>query len=171
MTLNSVPMAICPIAGLWSARAPKASTTGTVVAQRPTASRIAQTTQNNALSSGQSPCAPNYPGWIRVVIKIVTDQHQPQGDDIVAGGQSLTETVTLTTPNALNVSGVKTNVTVTNAAGQFDDTLFVCSALCPQSTGTATASQTIHDVFNGGTYNLSPNTFVYSCTGNTVNGQ
>ena len=141
---------------------------GWIPNQVPTASRIVNTTKDNALSSGQTPYSAGYAGWIRVVTKIVTDQN---GTDIVMGNQSLKETVTVQTPNALNIGGVVTGNATTNAQGLFTDTLFVCSGVCPQSTGTATAQQTITDTYQGVAYTLTPNTLTYSCTGNKINGQ
>ncbi len=136
--------------------------------QRPLASRIVSTATNSQLSSGQDPCSSGEAGWLRVVTKIVTDQ---TGVDIVAGGQNLSETVTITTPNQLNITSVASASAVTNAAGQFQDTFFVCSALCPSSSGETDAGQSITDVFNQQTFILNPNTIVYKCTGITINGQ
>lgn len=139
-----------------------------ITVQKPTASRITATTQNNALSSGQSPCDPGYAGWIRVVTKIVTDQN---GGDIVRGGQNLTEQVSIGSPNDLNITGQQTGAHSTNSNGLFSDTLFVCSSLCPQSGGQTVATQTISDAYLGYTYTLQSNTFTYTCNGIQINGQ
>ncbi len=137
--------------------------------QIPTASRIVQTTTNSALSSGQSPCAAGRAGWIRVVQKILTDQN---GNDIVIGNQNLTEQVTIGSPNDLNITGVSTGTATTNSAGQFQDTFFVCSAVCPQSTGTTAATQNITDAPPvSGSFSLSANSITYKCSGITVNEQ
>jgi hypothetical protein len=87
-------------------------------------------------------------------------------------GQNLDETVTITTPNQLNITGTQTGTAVTNGAGNFTDTFFVCSPNCP-GTGQTNASQTISDVLpsGAGPYNLSPDTLVYKCSSITVNGQ
>jgi hypothetical protein len=139
-----------------------------VVVQRPTASRIVATTQSNALSSGQSPCGAGQAGWIRVVTKAVTDQI---GSDIAVSGQYLQEAVTIGLPNDLNISGTQTGTATTNSSGQFQDTLFVCSAVCPQSGGHTLATQAISDTYLGTPYTLTGNTFNYTCSGITINGQ
>jgi hypothetical protein len=156
------PLPSCPIA-----QNPVAQASGAV--QKPTASRIVSTTQNNALPSGQAPCLPGFAGWFREVLKVVTDQNSPP-KDIVASGQSLAETITIGTPNALVLSGIQTGTATTNAQGLFKDTLFACSSLCPNSTGKTNAAQTISDTFNGTGYALTPNAFTYTCTGITING-
>lgn len=82
------------------------------------------------------------------------------------------DTCLLDRPNDLNISGVQTGTATTNSAGQFMDTFFVCTALCPQSTGTTAASQTITDAPpNGGSFSLSANGIAYKCGGITINGQ
>lgn len=139
----------------------------TQTAQVPTASSIVETTQNNALSSGQSPCPAGYAGWIRVATKIVTDQN---GSNIVAAGQSLQETITFPIPNGLGIGSKVTGTANTNAQGQFQDTYYVCSSVCPSSSASVTAQQTITDTFEGANYTLSPNSLVYKCSGITVNG-
>ncbi|MGA8432303.1 MAG: hypothetical protein WB729_20930 [Candidatus Sulfotelmatobacter sp.] len=139
--------------------------TSPVTVQTPTASRIVQTLSSKAETS----CASGQAGWYRQVLKIVTDQN---GTDIVQSGQNLTEKVTITTPNQLNISGVQTGTAVTNSSGNFTDTFFVCSPSCP-GTGQTDASQTISDTLasGAGPYNLSPNTLVYKCSSITVNGK
>ena len=136
---------------------------------RPYSSQIVGTVQNNALSSGQSPyCAPGYAGWVRIVNKVVTAQN---GSTVAISGQALTETVTLQTPNDLHIASVATGHTTTNALGQFQDLLYVCSSVCPASTGSTVAQQQITDNLNGTNYNLTANTFTYKCTGIAINGQ
>lgn len=156
------PPAICPYASEGS------DASATVTAQTPTASRIVSTMSNYALASGQSPCAPGQAGWFRQVKKAVTDQ---TGGDIKVAGQSLTETVTITTPNDLHISGVTTGTAPTDSNGQFQDQLWACSSVCPASTGSTHATQNITDNWNQHTYSLTPNAFVYTCKGNTINGQ
>lgn len=153
--------------------APPASGTmgGTGTVQVPTASRITQTLSSHSITSSNFPtCTSTQAGWYRQVMKIVTDQ---TGADIVLSGQQLNETVTIGTPNNLNVGGVQTGTATTDANGNFTDTFFVCSPNCPASTGQTNASQTITDVLpsGAGPYSLSTNSLVYKCTGITVNGQ
>lgn len=141
-----------------------------VTVQRPTASRITQTLSSHSVNASNFPtCTGNQAGWYRQVQKIVTDQN---GADIVLNLQNLDETVTIGTPNQLNVGGVQQGTALTDSNGDFDDTFFVCSSQCPGS-GQTDASQAISDILpNGsGPYNLSPNSLVYKCTGITVNGQ
>lgn len=166
-----------PMAGQWSGYNPSSAAlqsdenftgTASITVQTPTASRITQTVRSNALSQGQSPRPARYGGWYRTVNKIVTDQ---SGKDIVAGNQNLTEVVTIGTPNALNITRVATGSQATNAQGQFQDLLYVCSAYCPGSSGTTVAYQVITDSAAGKSYTLSTNTFTYSCTGIKINGQ
>jgi peptidoglycan hydrolase-like protein with peptidoglycan-binding domain len=143
--------------------------TGTVAA--PFASRIVSTITSHAVNTGTSPaCSAGQAGWYRKVSKIVTDQ---RGANIVQGGQQLTETVTIGTPNNLGITGVQTGTATTNASGLFDDEFFVCTPACPASTGQTNASQTIKDTLSSGKgpYTLSPNTLVYKCGSITVNGQ
>jgi len=135
----------------------------------PVDTRITSTVSNGSLTSGQSPCQPGFAGWQRVVNKIVIDQ---DGNDMLVAGQVLNEAVTISTPNNLNITGVSTGTAVTNSVGAFQDTLFVCSAVCPASTGQTVAFQTITDQFPGvGLFLLNTNTFSYKCTGITINGQ
>jgi hypothetical protein len=137
---------------------------GPAVVQIPTASAIVST-----VSSAAASCPSGYAGWDRVVTKIVTDQETPpQG--IVAAGQSLTEVVTIGTPNALGMTNIATSSATTNAAGNFNDHFLVCSTACPKSTGSSVATQVITDVYNAKTYTLTPNTITFKCTSITVNG-
>jgi hypothetical protein len=140
-----------------------------VTVQVPTASKITQTLSSHSISKGSSPCGAGQGGWFRQVQKIVTDQN---GSNMVLGGQNLTEVVTIGTPHNLGIGKGQTGTAVTNASGHFNDTLLVCSSVCPGSSGQTNATQTIKDTLSSGSgpYNLSPNTFVYKCTGITING-
>jgi hypothetical protein len=140
-----------------------------VKVQVPTASRIVSQVSSYAVNSSNV-CPSGQAGWHREVKKIVTDQ---TGADMVLYGQNLAEKVTIGTPNNLNVNpNVQTGTAVTDQAGNFNDILQVCSPLCP-SNGQTNATQTISDVLStgAGPYTLSPNAFVYTCTGITINGQ
>jgi hypothetical protein len=99
----------------------------------------------------------------------VTDQN---GNDVVLYLQSLAETVTIGTPNQLNITGVQKGTALTDSSGEFTDTFFVCSSLCPGS-GQTDASQTISDILpdGSGPYNLLPNSLAYTCSNITVNGK
>lgn len=145
-----------------------AENTGDIYVWGPASSRLVSTTSNYSLSSGQSPCASGQAGWYRTVTKAVVDGH---GSDVAAAGQALTETVTLGSPNDLGISSIATGYATTNSAGQFSDTLYVCSSACPSSGGHTVASQVITDIYSGTTYTLSTNSFNYTCGGITINGQ
>jgi hypothetical protein len=139
---------------------------GTPTVQIPTASAIQLTLSSGATTD----CPSKQAGWTRVVSKYVTDQETPS-QNIVAAGQSLTEVVTIGTPNSLNMVGpVKTGAYVTTATGLFSDTLTFCSPACP-GTGTTASTQVITDVYLEKTYTVTPNSFLYSCTANTINGK
>ncbi len=135
--------------------------------QVPTASRITQNINNQALS-GSPYCQTGIAGWLRVVNKIVTDQNHT---DMVVGGQNLTEQVTVPHPNAFGISQPNIGKATTNAQGLFQDTFYLCLSLCPGSTATVTAAQTISDSLNGNNYTLTNNSLVNSCSSITVNGQ
>jgi hypothetical protein len=132
--------------------------------QIPTASRIISTISSQA----QSGCPAGYAGWNRSVLKIMTDQN---GSDITTANQSLTEGVTISARNDLNLSTQPQTLTATtNGVGQFTDTLAFCSQFCPASTGETDATQVIGLTYQGQQHTLTPNAFVYKCTGNTING-
>lgn len=144
---------------------------GTAVVQVPTASRIVSNQTNGSAtdcplnSAGQIQA-----GWNRVVNKVVTDQQSP-AQDITVAGQMLTETVKVGSPDDFHITSVGTASGKTGVGGSFTDQLRLCSASCPSSAGQSFANQSISDVFNGTTFTLSPNTFRYTCKGNTINGQ
>ncbi len=139
------------------------------VSQVPYADRIVSTTYNSAV-----PMCPNgaagQPGWRRDVVKIVTDEN---GKDIAVSGQSLAETITIGSPNALLPPGTKPIIgtVTTNSSGQYTDSLYACSSTCPANTGQTNATQTITDKYGSSSYTLQSNQFVYKCSGITINGQ
>jgi hypothetical protein len=142
-----------------------------VKVQVPTASRITQTLSSHSVNSTNFPtCTGTQAGWYRQVQKIVTDQ---TGADMAVSGQNLSETVTIGTPNDLNITGTQVGTAVTDGNGNFNDTFFVCSSSCPASSGQTGAAQTISDVLSSGVgpYALSPNSLVYKCTSITINGK
>jgi hypothetical protein len=140
---------------------------GTLNVQVPTASRITQTI-NNQPSAGTIYCPTGYAGWLRIVQKIVTDQNHA---DMVVSGQNLTEKVTVPVPNAFGITQVKTGTATTDAQGHFTDTFYVCTNVCPGSTQSVTATQTISDSLNGHNYVLTNNSIVYKCSSISINGQ
>jgi hypothetical protein len=133
-----------------------------VVAQAPTDSRITATNANQANS-----CPAGQAGWYRQVTKIVTDQN---GADMVIAGQTLTETLAVTS-DPLKIGGNKvTGSSTTNQAGLFSDTYLFCSPVCPTSS-TDSVTQQITDVYNAATYSLKPVSLVYGCGSITANGK
>lgn len=138
---------------------------GPITVLIPTASVVVSQTDSDANTG----CPSGQAGWYRQVLKAVVDQN---GNPIELVGQNLAETVTITSPNQLNLKNPQTGTAVTDPNGQFTDTFFDCSALCP-GTGVTDASQTISDILpNGsGPYNLAPNTLVYGCSSIIVNGK
>jgi hypothetical protein len=143
---------------------------GVVTVQIPTGSRLTQNISSHSINASNFPsgCTGTQVGWFREVWRIVTDQ---LGADIVIGGQNLSETITVGTPNDLRVNGEIHGIAVTNANGIYDDKYYVCTDACPGSSGQTNASQGTTDVASGHLYNLSPNALVYTCTSITVNGQ
>ncbi len=137
---------------------------GTNKVQVPTASRITQTINDQPYPS----CPSGTAGWLRVVQKIVTDQNQT---DMVVSGQNLTETVTYPQPNAFGINKMTTGKAITDAQGHFQDRFFVCTNVCPGSSQSVTATQTISDSLNSHTYTLTNNSIVYKCSSISLNGQ
>lgn len=70
--------------------------------QIPTASRITKELGSHVANSSNGVGSGTQPGWYRQVQKIVTDQ---TGTDIAFALQVLNETVTITTPNQLGITG------------------------------------------------------------------
>jgi hypothetical protein len=132
-----------------------------VTVQIPKNTRVVRTVVNQLNSA----CAPGYSGWDREVYRAVIDQN---GADIKQSGQSLEESVSITA-NGLNLGPFNTSPASTDSNGQFYDTFKACSALCPASSNTTTASQTITDTFNG-VYTLTPATLQFACGNIKVNG-
>jgi hypothetical protein len=138
--------------------------TATATVLVPTATRTVSTIYSQATSS----CPAGQAGWDRKVYKIVTDK---SGADIIAEGQQLTEGVTINALNDLILpTDPQTFTATTNSVGQFTDRLAFCSSVCPGSTSETDATQVIGDTYLGVRYILTPNTFVYKCSANTING-
>ena len=136
---------------------------GTVPAQIPTNSRIV----NDYGTPGPAVCPNGQAGWLRGVNKVVTDQQNPP-QDIVAGGQQLSETITITSDPLGVGKNIITGSTTTTARGIFTDLYFICSAKCPASAATDGATQIITDVYLGATHSLLPVSLAYKCTSITV---
>jgi hypothetical protein len=138
------------------------------IVQKPTANRIVSTTSQYALGVGQSPCQSGKAGWFRQVVKINTDQESPP-HDIAYAGQSLTEDVTIGSPNGLNILSVVQYKATTNSNGQYGDTYYVCTPLCPSSNSNTLANQAITDLWQGSQFGWN-NSLNYTCKGISENG-
>lgn len=87
--------------------------------------------------------------------------------------QAVGETITINSgENGLNLGSIATNTGYTDDNGQYPDSFWDCSPLCPGS-GTTTATQQNTDTLpSGGTpYTLTNSTITYGCTSITINGQ
>ena len=180
-TTYGLAIVLCSYANPCSAGAPYVPTllsgTADVVTQIPTASRIVPPDPTNGRSPtcpmNQPNCCPSgQTGWLRIITKSVTDQQSPP-QDIVALGQLLTEVVTVSSPNDFGIpqGSITTGSGYTNGLGQYSDTLLLCSAACPGSSGTSALTQATTDSYAGIAYNLALNTLAYTCNSATVNGQ
>jgi hypothetical protein len=118
----------------------------------------------NTVIQGAALCPGGQNGWSRTV----TNQLQnASGQAIAISGISMTDTLTIQTPNSLGVSGTVTGNTTTNSNGSFPDTYFVCSAACPSSaTGSALQSWTYNNLGLPHVNGVS-----YSCSAITVDGR
>ncbi|MGA7625038.1 MAG: Ig-like domain-containing protein, partial [Candidatus Acidiferrales bacterium] len=115
-------------------------------------------------SQGAAACTnKNQQGWVRYV----TNQLQYQnGTGVLQAGISMTDTISISSPNGLGISGAITGTASTNGNGSWPDTYFVCTLTCPSS-GSASALQSW--TWNGvGLPHV--NLVVYKCTSITVDG-
>jgi hypothetical protein len=79
-------------------------------------------------------------GYRRDVTLQLYDTNSPR-QPIKVSGITVVDTLTPGTPNALGLGLGSTGSTTTNVYGQWPDTYFVCSAVCPASTGQSNISQ------------------------------
>jgi len=104
-------------------------------------------------------------GWVRNV----TNQLQYQdGSAVMQSGITMADTITISTPNGLGLSGTSTGSFPTTGDGSFPDTYFDCSKLCFGSSSTASAVQSW--TWNG-TGLFHTNGLVYSCSSITIDGK
>ena len=114
-------------------------------------------------NQGSAVCPSGQQGWSRTVKNQLQDQ---TGAPINFAGITMADTLTVQTPNSLNVSGTQTGSFSTASDGTWPDTYFVCSSLCPGS-GTASALQ--NWTYSGlGLPHV--NGLYYSCTSITIDG-
>jgi hypothetical protein len=129
--------------------------------QLPTLVQVIGTT-----AQGAAVCPAKQHGWSR----LVTDQLFDQGTSprpITAAGVVVADSIVVTTPNALGIRGTVTGSFNTDANGSWPDSYFVCSTVCPRSTGETDAQQN----WTANNTNLPHvNAVVYKCSSITVDG-
>jgi len=116
------------------------------------------------VSQGAAACTnKSQQGWVRNV----TNQLQCQnGSGVLQAGISMFDTISISSPNGLGISGTVTGTTTTDGNGSWPDTYFVCTTACPSS-GVASALQSW--TWNGvGLPHV--NLVTYQCTSITVDG-
>lgn len=135
----------------------------------PVADRITLT-----ISNGPSSCPSGYIGLVRKVGKVNTTVRTtiPAEYDFAVPGQMMTETVTVSPPNAMNLAKPTVGSGNTNAVGGYTDVFGFCSAVCPSNPAATTQLiQVAHDQYGANTYSWT-NSLTYTCKGpNTENGQ
>jgi hypothetical protein len=115
------------------------------------------------LSSSSNTCSSGA-GWFRYVTNQLEDQW---GAPYKVSGLTLSDNITVQTPNALGISGTQTGSFPTNAQGQWADSYFDCSGACPASTGSADA---IQQWSVNGVGLPHTNLVVYKCSSITIDG-
>jgi GT2 family glycosyltransferase len=124
----------------------------------PASVKLSSTTSQGPASG----CKPHYSGWQRAVIMQVLDQY---GNPYKVANVELVESFTINS-NGLNITiTANPNPFYTDDLGQYTDSFYCCSALCPGSNAT-TATQ--HHTANGKP--IADITIVYKCTSITVGG-
>ncbi len=114
-------------------------------------------------SQGAAQCSKGQAGWSRNVTNQV---QQVDGSAYAVDGLSVTDTITVTTPNQLGITQRQTGTFSTTGDGSFPDTYYVCSTSCPGS-GSTNASQSW--TVSGMSLPHS-NALVYKCSSITVDG-
>jgi hypothetical protein len=117
-------------------------------------------------TQGAAACGSGMAGWSRTVTMQLQDQN---GNPIAVSGITMADQITVSTSNnALGIGNTSTGSHNTNSSGQWPDTYFVCSSVCPGSTG-----QT--DAIQSWTWSGAPlphsNVVVYECSSITVDGR
>lgn len=121
---------------------------------------------NSLLSEGQRICPPGFAGWDMLQNRFIADQF---GNLMLAQMHWHENVVINPGQNGLNLTGIDQSDTDTSN-GFYNDHLAFCSTACPGSAQTiATQSQTV--TLNGQNSTLVPNTLLYSCSKNTINGK
>jgi hypothetical protein len=118
----------------------------------------------NTAFQGLASCATGQAGWARNV----TNQVQYFGGAPFAqAGVSASDTITISSTNALGISGTKTGTATTTGDGSFPDTYSVCSTACPASAGETDAQQS-WVVGSAGLPHV--NLVIYKCNSIAVDG-
>jgi hypothetical protein len=137
-----------------------------VYAQTPTSVRwVNQCSAMNLTSSTDPPCTAGYAGYQRIVTLQVVDQ---EGLPINQSGISMSDSISIGSPNGLGIGNTRTGTEGTNSDGQWYDTYSVCSSVCPTGGAqtNATQSWTANSTAIPGT-----NSIVYKCSSITIDGQ
>jgi hypothetical protein len=117
----------------------------------------------NTISSQANTCSSGA-GWFREVTNQIEDQ---SGAPFSIQG-TVSDSLTVGSPNDLGISGNQTGTGSTNAQGQWLDMYFDCSSVCPSSTG---ESDAIQQWSLNGVGLPKTNLVVYKCNSITINGQ
>jgi hypothetical protein len=106
---------------------------GTGVTQQPYAAGVIRD-----IEQGAAVCSVGYSGWSRKVTLQLYDQflHPIQRSNI-----AMQDTITVTSPNDLQIEGTQVGGAPTNASGQWPDSYFVCSKVCESHNAATNASQ------------------------------
>ena len=109
-------------------------------------------------------CPSGQAGWNRNV----TNQVQyVDGTAYAYSGLTVSDVLSVSTPNTLGISGTQTGTTTTTGDGSFSDNYSVCSSVCPSSTGQTDALQN----WTVAAYPLPhANVIVYKCGSITIDG-
>ncbi|HLW97809.1 MAG TPA: hypothetical protein VKR82_04125 [Candidatus Acidoferrales bacterium] len=132
----------------------------TVTAQVPTLAFLL-----SVQASGPAICPSGQAGWSRLVTMQLKDQI---GNPISKSYLMADQISVSTSQNDLGISGTVTGSHTSGSNGQWPDSYFVCSSLCPGSTGHTNALQTW--TYNGAQM-AHVNSITYKCTGNSVDGR
>src|SRR5260370_14630244 len=139
------------------------SNSSTFYSQIPTSVQVRTT-----ITQGAASCSAGFQGWARVVSNELVDQTNQTPLGVIAqAGVAMADTITVTTPNDPGIRGTQTGTQTTDANGAWVDSYFVCSSVCPGSTGSTHATQT----WTGNGVNLAhANAIVYTCSSITLDG-
>ncbi|HXE05669.1 MAG TPA: hypothetical protein VN579_06760 [Bryobacteraceae bacterium] len=138
---------------------------GQLTVQIPTAVKFVTETSHQSLSSAAcSQLGGSGQGFRRDVTLTVVDQG---GAPIRQSGITMADTLKPGSPNDLGITAGSNGSVSTNLSGQWSDTYWVCSAVCPASSGQSVVAQSWKA---GGTLLPTGNVIVYKCGSITIDG-